>query len=142
MRRILVLVMMVAAVSMGYAQSMRMVVNSEGNVVGRYVRTNDTTYTIGVQDYDDVPKAGNRIVTFRAEDGQGVIWNKTNGTVNVRSIPSTKGRIVGKLVYDEGLVPDTYDCLDKVNGWYKIRINGKTGYVHADLCEWDGMDTL
>ena len=121
---------------------MRMVVNSEGNVVGRYVRTNDTTYTIGVQDYDDVPKAGNRIVTFRAEDGQGVIWNKTNGTVNVRSIPSTKGRIVGKLVYDEGLVPDTYDCLDKVNGWYKIRINGKTGYVHADLCEWDGMDTL
>lgn len=142
MKRILVLLMAVAAVSGGYAQSMKMVIDSEGNVLGRYVRTNDTTYTVGVQDYDDMPKAGNRIVTFRAEDGRGVVWNKTHGNVNVRSIPSTKGRIVGKLVYDEGLVPDTYGCLGKINGWYKIRINGKTGYVRADLCQWDGMDTL
>ena len=39
----------------------------------------------------------------------------------------------------DGCVPDCYDCLGLVNGWFKIRINGKTGFVRADLMEWDGM---
>lgn len=142
MKRILVLLMSLAVVAVAFPQSMKMVVDSEGNVMGRYVRTNDTTYTVGVQDYGNVPKAGNSVVTFRAEDGQGVVWNKTHGRINVRSIPSTRGKVVGQICYDEEVVPDTYNCLGKVNGWYKIRINDKIGFVRADLCGWDGMDTF
>ena len=33
--------------------------------------------------------------------------------------------------------PDfAFDCLGKANGWYKIKINGKVGYVRADLVDW------
>jgi SH3 domain protein len=142
MRRILVLLISVAVGAVAFSQSMKMVVDSEGNVLGRYVRTNDTTYTVGVQDYGNVPKAGNSVVTFRAVDGQGVVWNKTQGRINVRSIPSTRGKIIGQICYDEEVVPDTYNCLGKVNGWYRILINGKIGFVRADLCGWDGMDTF
>ena len=37
------------------AQSMKMVVDKHGEVVGRYVKTNKTTYTVGVQDDGEVP---------------------------------------------------------------------------------------
>lgn len=125
-----------------FSQSMKMVVDSEGYIVGRYVRTNANTYTVMVQDDYDVPKEGNKVVIFRAENGEGVIWPKNWGRVNVRSIPSTSGQIIGKLIYFYGDVPFTYDCLGKKNGWYKTIVNGKVGYVREDLVEWDGMDTF
>lgn len=56
-----------------FPQSMKMVVDSACNVIGRYVRTNAATYTVGVQDIFDVAKAGKRIVTFRAKNGQRII---------------------------------------------------------------------
>lgn len=121
---------------------MKMVVDSKGNVVGRYDKTNKTTYTVDVQEDFEVPISGNKVVTFSAENGQGVIYCKDFGKVNVRSTPSTDGAIVGKLVYDEGEVPVTYSCLGKVNGWYKTQVNGKVGYVRQDLVQWDGMDTF
>lgn len=142
MKRFLFLGLVLAAAFPAFCQSMKMVVDSEGNVVGRYVRTNANSYMVEVQDIYDVPKAGNKVVTFRAENGQGVIWCKDFGKVNVRSIPSIKGKIIGKLIYEEGMVPDTYPCLGKVKNWYKVSVNGKTGYVREDLIEWDGMDTF
>lgn len=54
-----------------FPQSMKMVVDSAGNVVGRYVRTNADTYTVGVQDIFDVAKTGKRIVTFHAKKRTG-----------------------------------------------------------------------
>jgi hypothetical protein len=35
---------------------MKMVVDNRGNVVGRYIQTNQTTYTVSVQDEIEVPK--------------------------------------------------------------------------------------
>ena len=37
---------------------------------------------------------------------------------------------------------ECYDCLGKKNGWYKIKVDGKIGYVRADLMNWDGMCTF
>lgn len=142
MKKNLFLCVALAATMPAFSQSMKMVVDAEGNVQGRYVRTNANTYTVSVQDECDIPKAGNRVVVFRAEDGQGAIWCRNYGRVNVRSIPSTKGEIIGKLVYDEDSVPESYDCLGKVDGWYKVRVNGKEGYVRQDLVEWDGICTF
>ena len=126
------------------AQSMKMVVDGKGEVVGRHVRTNAQTYTISVQDDYDVPKAGNRVVVFSAEKGQGIVYRdlERRGNINVRKGPSTKTAIIAKIPDCEGELPDVYDCLGKVNGWYKIRINGKIGYVRADLMAWDGMCTF
>lgn len=128
-----------AACLPAFSQSMKMVVDNQGNVVGRYVRTSGQSYIISIQDEGDVPVSGHKVVTYSAEKGQGILYIKNPGTVNVRSTPSTKGKIVTKISYEEGYMPDVYDCLGKVNGWYKLSVDGKVGYVRADLLEWDGM---
>ena len=142
MKKRLLLSFMMGFSLCAFSQSMKMVVDANGNIVGRYVSTNADTYTVDVQDTYDVPKEGNKIVTFSAENGDGVIWCKNFGKVNVRSVPSTNGKIVGKMIYEEGDVPESYPCLGKEKGWYKTKINGKIGYVRADLAEWDGMDSF
>lgn len=136
-------ILFVLAVSIpAYSQSMKMVVNSTSNIVGRYVRTNADTYTVGVQDIYDVPKSGNRVVTFRAKRGQGVIWCKHIGRVSVYNTSSTKGDIIGHLVYEDGYVPETYRCMGKKKGWYKVSIDGRVGFVCEKQVHWDGMDTF
>ena len=137
---------MLMGFSMMNAQSMKMVVDSRGNVVGRYVRTNKTTYTVDVQDTYNVSKRGNRVVTFSAANGQGVVYydQSHTGNLNVRKSPSTNAPVITQIIDPEpmGYVPDCYECLGKVNGWYKVRVNGKVGYVRGDLLEWDGMCTF
>ena len=137
---------LVLVVLPSYAQSMKMVVDKHGEAVGRYVKTNKTTYTIGVQDDVEVPIKGHRVVTFSAKDGQGIIYRDQSrtGNINVRKRPSTDAPVVAKIADTTalGYVPDCYDCLGKVNGWYKIRIDGKIGFVRSDLVEWDGMCTF
>lgn len=125
------------------AQSMKMVVDSKGEVVGRYVKTNATTYTVSVQDDYDVPKAGKRVVTYSAAVGQGIVYRnqERTGNTNVRKSPSLKAAVVTQIPEFDG-VPDCYPCLGKKNGWYKIRIDGKVGYVRQDMAEWDGMCTF
>ena len=134
------MLMMAAAAN---AQSMKMVVDSKGNVVGRYVKTNKTTYTVNFQDTYDVPMKGHKVVTFSAKNGQGVVYRDQTrtGNINVRKGPSTKTAVVAKIPEYDG-VPETFPCLGKVNGWYKIRIHGKVGYVREDLAEWDGMSSF
>ena len=123
------------------AQSMKMVVDDKGDVVGRLVKINATTYTVAVQDDYDVPKEGNKVVTFRADKGQGIVYPKNHGNINVRKAPTVKSAAIAKIPAFEDL-PDAYDCLGKVKGWYKIKIDNKIGYVRADFMEWDGMCTF
>ena len=82
-------------------------------------------------------------MTFSAKDGQGAVYRNQNktGKINVRKRPSTDAPIVTQIVDNTilGYVPECYDCLGKVNGWYKIRIDGKIGFVRSDLVEWNGM---
>lgn len=124
-----------------FSQSRKMVVDSKGNVEGRYVRTNKNTYTCLTQDEFDVPIQGHHITTFSAENGDGVLYPQKPGKINVRNNPSTNGNIIGKIIYDSGYLPEAYPCLGKVNGWYKTKVNGKIGYVKADLMEWDAICT-
>ena len=125
-----------------FSQSMKVVVDSVGNVVGRYVRTNADTYTVGVQDIFDVPKCGKRVVEYKASKGQGVIWCKKPGYVNAYSRASKKSEIIGRLKYEDGYVPETYPCLGKKRGWYKTTLNDKEGYVPSKLVNWDAIDTF
>lgn len=125
------------------AQSMKVVVSGEGEVLGRWVKTNATTYSVCVQDDYDVPKAGNHVEVFSAEKGQGIVYRHPDrvGNINVRKGPSTKTAVIAKIPDFEDL-PEPYDCLGKVNGWYKINIDGKIGYVRADLMVWDAICTF
>ena len=139
---ILSAVMMMACCNLS-AQSMKVVVSGEGEVLGRLVKTNATTYSVCVQDDYDVPKAGNHVEVFSAEKGQGIVYRHPDrvGNINVRKGPSTKTAVIAKIPDCEDL-PEPYDCLGKVNGWYKINIDGKIGYVRADLMVWDAICTF
>ena len=121
--------------------NMKMVLDSNGNVIGRYVSTNENTYTVSVQDDFEVPKAGLHIVVFSAANKQGVLYTKRTH-VNIRQLPTIESPVVTQISYKKGSIPETYPCIGKVNDWYKIRVNGKEGYVRQDLVEWDAMDTF
>ncbi|MBQ6278937.1 MAG: SH3 domain-containing protein, partial [Muribaculaceae bacterium] len=99
MKKFLLLALLLMGFSMMNAQSMKMVVNSRGNVVGRYVESGKSTYYISVQDVATVPKRGHRIVTFSAAKGQGVVFydQSHTGNLNVRKSPSTNAPIVTQI---------------------------------------------
>ncbi len=146
MKKFLVLALLLMSFGMMNAQSMKMVVDGRGHVVGRYVRTNSTSYTINVQDDYNVPKRGHRVVTFSAANGQGVVYydQSHTGNLNVRKSPTKNSPVITQITDPApmGYVPDCYDCLGIVNGWYKVKVNGRIGYVRGDLLEWDGMCTF
>ena len=121
--------------------SMKMVLDNRGNVVGRYISTNTKTYTVSVQDTYDVPISGNKVVTFNAKNGQGILYTRRTN-VNIRKEPTTESPVVTQITTPKGKIPQTYPCLGKTNDWYKIRVKDKIGFVRQDLVEWDGMDSF
>ena len=70
--------------------------------------------------------------TTQAEDEQDfskLVIAQVNNYVNVRSMPSEEGEIVGKL-YDDSVG----EYIEEKDGWYKI-VSGKCeGYVKAEYC--------
>ena len=71
----------------------------------------------------------NEMVEEVKEDYSNLVIADVNDYVNVRSLPSEEGEIVGKL-YDNSVG----DFLEEENGWYKINSGNCTGYVKAEYC--------
>ena len=71
----------------------------------------------------------NEMVEEMKEDYSNLVIADVNDYVNIRSIPSEDGEIVGKL-YDESVG----DFLEEENGWYKIESGSCIGYVKAEYC--------
>lgn len=66
----------------------------------------------------------------REEEGfKSLVIAKVNDYVNVRSIPSEEGEILGKL-YDKSVG----EFIAEENGWYKITSGSVTGYVKGEYC--------
>ena len=63
------------------------------------------------------------------QDFTGLVIAQVNNYVNVRSMPSEEGEIVGKL-YDKSVG----EFIEEENGWYKITSGKCTGYVKAEYC--------
>ena len=63
------------------------------------------------------------------EQFKSLVIAQVNNYVNVRSLPSEEGEIVGKL-YDESVG----HFIEEENGWYKITSGNCTGYVKAEYC--------
>lgn len=60
---------------------------------------------------------------------RNLVIAQVNNYVNVRSIPSEEGEIIGKL-YDNSV--GTF--ISEENGWYQINSGSVTGYVKAEFC--------
>ena len=144
MRKLSIIIVTVFCSLCAMSQTMKMVVDKDGEPVGRFVRENANTFTIDVQDTAEVPKEGLKVVTFKAVNGEGYVFRdqKRVGNINVRKGPSTQTTVIAKIADTSGSLPEVYPCLGLVKGWYKILIDKKIGYVRSDLMCWDGMVTF
>lgn len=124
-------------ISEGSNGSHKLIVDLNGNIVGDYVGETSTEYLGVGQDEFSVPKKGHKVIELNAENGAGVVFCKEPGdVVKVYSEPSLNASVIGKIVYEEGYLPDTYECIGKESNWYKIRFNRQTGYVLENQVEW------
>lgn len=66
----------------------------------------------------------------KEEEGfRSLVIAKVNDYVNVRSMPSEAGEILGKL-YDKSVG----EFISEQDGWYEIKSGSVTGYVKAEYC--------
>lgn len=71
-----------------------------------------------------------------AQEAQGALWGYTNigianvesGNLNVRAVPSTDGKLVGKMRKDSAC-----EILDTQDGWAHIKSGEVEGYVSLDF---------
>lgn len=63
------------------------------------------------------------------ESFKSLVIAKVNDYVNVRSLPSEEGEVVGKL-YDKSVG----SFISEKDGWYEITSGSVTGYVKAEYC--------
>ena len=71
-----------------------------------------------------------------AQDAQGASWGYTNigvanvesGNLNVRAVPTTDGKLVGKLPKDAAC-----EVIETTDGWSHIKSGEVEGYVSKDF---------
>lgn len=144
MKKLIFVITALCCATLTFAQADRMtvVVSDDGMLVGRYVRQTATSYIANPVDWEEeVPKKGYRVEVWTPEKGKGFVARRVGvrGNINVRKGPSTKYAVVAQMTEEDDLkdYPDNvFDCLGKTNGWYKIKIKGKVGYVRQDLVSW------
>lgn len=77
-----------------------------------------------------VPEKEREIAAKKEEEGfKSLVIANVNDYVNVRSIPSEEGEILGKL-YDDSVG----EFISEEDGWYQIKSGSVTGYVKAEYC--------
>lgn len=77
-----------------------------------------------------IPEKEREMAAKKEEEGfKSLVIAKVNDYVNVRSIPSEKGEILGKL-YDKSVG----EFISEEDGWYKIKSGSVTGYVKGEYC--------
>lgn len=77
-----------------------------------------------------IPQKERELESKREEEGfKSLVIAKVNNYVNVRSIPSEEGEILGKL-YDKSVG----EFISEQDGWYEITSGSVTGYVKAEYC--------
>ena len=51
------------------------------------------------------------------------------------SVYDIEAEVIEKISEDND-IPECYPCLGKTGSWYKINVDGKTGYVKAGEVAW------
>ena len=77
-----------------------------------------------------IPEKEREMATKKEEESfKSLVIAKVNDYVNVRSIPSEEGEILGKL-YDKSVG----EFISEQDGWYEITSGSVTGYAKAAYC--------
>lgn len=121
------------------------VVIAPNHQIYKYIGDCGDNYFVKKNDYQLVPKTGNKKTEYKAENGQGwvMIDTKEATKVNVRKLPSKKSPVIGTIGSTKN---ERFACLGirntlhaKLfdNQWYKIRYKGKVGYVSQNVTRWN-----
>lgn len=85
---------------------------------------------IKIQEIEDVATATAASIKETEDDMfKNLVIAQVNKYVNVRSLPSEEGEVVGKL-YDKSVGV----FISEENGWYQITSGSVTGYVKEEFC--------
>lgn len=124
------------------------VVEAADGTVYRYTGETDDSYFVDAQDWGFIPKKGCKVVEYKAENGQGCLIPNEGCIISVMQEPSTKSKIIAKIKSEMFEIPEVFDCkglVEPTDGtftdWFKLEIDGKTGYVRSDLMQWDAINT-
>lgn len=152
----IVLSLALAIMAAACSETMKIVVGNDGQPIGRLIKAKGDSLIIAAQDYNTIPKAGTRIVTYSPERGDGIVTVEYRGSrkVDIHAAPSNDSPILQTIRCGTDCY-EVLDCLGKVNGWYKVRlhpdppiegkgeIQGKrVGYIRAKYAAWDGLNTI
>lgn len=77
-----------------------------------------------------------KVETWTADEGHGYVlpnceWGSQN--IPVRIKPDNNAEIIDSITFEKSIGEP---CLGRENGWFKIEINKKTGYVNENEAEW------
>lgn len=144
----IVLSLALAIMAAACSETMKIVVGRDDQPIGRLIKAKGDSLIVAAQDYNTIPKAGTRIVTYSPERGDGIVTVVYRGSrkVEIHAAPSNDSPVL-QIIDCNGYCYEVYDCLGKINGWYKIRLwdneKGKsTGYIQAKYAAWDGLNTI
>ena len=118
--------------------SATVVIDLKGNYIGDYRRKEGDyiIYSIGDNELS-MSSSKCKVVTYRAEDGQGVILNNGgNKVVDVYLRPDNGSKVIERIPPNEGCYPEPFPCLGTDGAFYKIRYKGKIGFVEKSKVEW------
>ena len=103
--------------------------STTGNISASSSKKIEDTIVVSKGYTEDLMKAANSGLTDEEESFKNLVIAKVNDYVNVRSIPSEDGEILGKL-YDKSVG----NFIEESDGWYKISSGSVEGYVKAEYC--------
>lgn len=127
----------------GSHNAAEVVVDAETNeVIGRYVSETATDYVIEVQDQVPVNKAGKKKVFVCAAAGQGIVYPADFGMLNVKEKACAQSKTIATFAYKEGELPECFPCLGIESQYYKVKFDGKIGFVPVQSMHWDSMNTF
>ena len=118
------------------------VVIKDGECLGVLKEEKADAYIISVQDDIEIPKTGASVELWKASDGKGVVCLKDWGSESIYDSPDASSEVIGTATYEEGYLPETYECLGLENGWFKIRFGDRQGYIQAEKVDWTALDTF
>ncbi len=101
------------------------------NIAAEINKTDIQIETIVEQEKKEAAPVEEEVVAEPTEEDlfRNLVIAQVNDYVNVRSLPSEEGEILGKL-YDDSV--GTF--ISEENGWYQIKSGSVTGYVKGEYC--------
>ena len=118
------------------------VVVKDGECQGVLIEEKADTYLVSVQDDIEIPKEGASVELWKAADGKGVVFLKDWSSENIYASPDADSEVIGTTTYEEGELPETFQCLGLENGWFKIQFADRKGYIQTSKVDWTAINTF